>query len=248
MSLIVCSGVGIAFGATTVLADLDLRVEERDRLAVVGGNGAGKSSLLDVVAGVTLPSAGTIERARRLRLAYLPQDAPEPVADTVLDEAMASRADLLALHGELGRLEAAMSAPGADLEPLLERYGEAQHLYEGQGGYDLEARARAALGGLGLDDEEQSRHPRALSGGQVRRLELAKLLLQDADLLLVDEPTNHLDLAAIEWLEEFVADVPAALVLVSHDRRFIDRVCTRVLELGHGAAEEYPGSYTQYAR
>ena len=248
MSLIVCGGVGIAFGATTVLRGLDLRVEERDRLAIVGGNGAGKSSLLDVLAGAATPAEGSVERARRLRTAYLPQDAPEPVADTVLDEAMASRSDLLALHAELAGLEAAMSAPDADLEQLLERYGEAQQTYESQGGYELEATARAALGGLGLDEEAQRRHPRELSGGQIRRLELAKLLLQDADLLLIDEPTNHLDLAAIEWLEEFLAGVPAALVLVSHDRRFIDRVCTRVLELANGVPEEYPGNYAQYVR
>jgi ATP-binding cassette subfamily F protein 3 len=248
MSLIVCSGVGIAFGATTVLSDLDLRVEERERLAIVGGNGAGKSSLLDVLAGVTTPTAGSVDRARRLRVAYLPQVAPEPVADTVLDEAISSRADLLDLHAEMTRLEAAMAAPGADLDRVLERYGDAQHMYEGQGGYDLEARARAALGGLGLGEEDQRRPPAELSGGQVRRLELAKLLLQDADLLLIDEPTNHLDLAAIEWLEEFLATVPAGLVLVSHDRRFIDRVCSKVLELAHGAGEEYPGNYMQYAR
>ncbi|HZS15183.1 MAG TPA: ABC-F family ATP-binding cassette domain-containing protein [Candidatus Dormibacteraeota bacterium] len=248
MSLIVCDGVEIAFGATTVLRGLDLRIESRDRLAVVGANGAGKSSLLDVLAGVAEPARGSVERERRLRVGYLPQDAPEPSETTVLAEAMASRTDLAQLREELSRLEQEMGAGRADLDALMHRYGEAQQRFEALDGYDLEARARAALHGLGLEDEEQQRHPRELSGGQVRRMEMAKLLLQDADILLVDEPTNHLDLAGIEWLEDFLRDSPQAMVLVSHDRRFLDRVCTRVLELSHGVPEEFPGNYSSYVR
>ena len=141
-----------------------------------------------------------------------------------------------------------MGAQPDDLDAVMAQYGELQHAYQDAGGYDLESRAREALGGLGLDDELQGRDPRQLSGGQKRRVELSKLLLADADLLLIDEPTNHLDLASIEWLEEFMAEVRSTFVLVSHDRRFLDRVCTSVLELGHGVAEEYPGNYTQYVR
>jgi ATP-binding cassette subfamily F protein 3 len=248
VSLIVCDGVEIAFGANTVLRGLDLRIEARDRLAVVGANGAGKSSLLDVLAGLSEPVAGSVERERRLRVGYLPQEAPEPTEATVLAEAMASRHDLAALRDELSALEQRMSSDHAGIDAVMERYGEAQSSYEGMGGYDLEARARAALHGLGLEDEEQARHPRELSGGQIRRLEMAKLLLQDADLLLIDEPTNHLDLSGIEWLEDFLRDAPTAMVLVSHDRRFLDRVSTRVLELAHGIPEEYPGNYSQYVR
>ncbi|HEV7677093.1 MAG TPA: ATP-binding cassette domain-containing protein [Candidatus Dormibacteraeota bacterium] len=249
MSLIVCDGVEITFGATTVLSGLDLRIESRDRLAVVGANGAGKSSLLDVIAGVGTPSRGSVERDRRLRIGYLPQEAPEPTETTVLAEAMASRTDLAALRDELTALEQTMSAPGnAGLDAAMQRYGEAQHTYEALGGYDLEARARAALHGLGLEEAEQARSPRELSGGQVRRLEMSKLLLQDADLLLIDEPTNHLDLSGIEWLEDFLRESSTAMVLVSHDRRFLDRVCTRVLELSHGIPEEYPGNYSAYVK
>ena len=248
MSLIVCQGVEIAFGATTVLGGLDLRIEARDRLAVVGANGAGKSSLLDVLAGLTSPSAGAVERERRLRIGYLPQEAPEPVEPTVLAEAMASRSDLAALRDELTTLEHEMAAGCVDLDALMQRYGDAQSAYEALGGYDLESRARAALHGLGLEESEQARHPRELSGGQVRRLEMAKLLLQDADVLLIDEPTNHLDLSGIEWLEEFLRESSTAMVLVSHDRRFLDRVCTRVLELSHTIAEEYPGNYSAYVK
>jgi ATP-binding cassette, subfamily F, member 3 len=249
VSLIVLDDVGVAFGATTVLSGVSLRVEARDRLAVVGANGAGKSSLLEVVAGTAPPSAGRVERDRRLRIAHLTQQSPPPAAPTVLAEVMASRQDVAALRSQMADLERRLVAPAEeDLEALMARYGEAQHAYEDLGGYDLEARARAALGGLGLDEAAQGRHPRALSGGQVRRLEMAKLLLQDADLLLLDEPTNHLDLAAIEWVEDFLRGVGAAIVVVSHDRRFLDGVCSRVLEVAQRTAEEYPGNYSAYAR
>ncbi|MBV8195379.1 MAG: ABC-F family ATP-binding cassette domain-containing protein [Candidatus Dormibacteraeota bacterium] len=247
MSLIHCSGLGLAYGTRIVLDGIDLRIEPRDRLAVVGANGAGKTSLLELIAGVLEPTSGEVERQRGLVVAYLPQDAPEPIAGTLLDEVMASREDLVSLHAELGELERRMADGGAGLEAVLERYGELQHAYQDAGGYELEVRAREALGGLGLG-EALEQLPNTLSGGQKRRLELAKLLVQDAALLLVDEPTNHLDLASIEWLEEFMRGVSTATVLVSHDRRFLDNVCSRVLELAGGFAEDYPGNYTQYVR
>ena len=247
MSLVVCEDLGLAFGAATIFSGVSLRIEKRDRLALVGANGSGKTSLLDLIAGTLTATAGDVEHARGLRIGYLPQDAPEPQAGSVLDEVMASRGDLAAMHAELTRLEREMSEHAADMDAVMERYGTLQHAYQDAGGYELETRAREALGGLDLG-AVLHRHPAALSGGQKRRLELAKLLVQDADLLLIDEPTNHLDLAAIEWLEGFMNQVTTAFVLVSHDRRFLDNVCTRVLELAGGVAEVYPGSYTQYVR
>jgi ATP-binding cassette subfamily F protein 3 len=248
LPLLSLENVAVAYGAEVIVRGITLRLEPRDRLAVVGANGAGKTSVLSVIAGTLEPSEGAIDRPRNLRIAHLPQDTPEPVGATVLDEVLASRADLLAMHAELSRLEAAMGAHPDELEAVMLQYGELQHRYQDAGGYDVEARAREALGGLGIDEELQGRDPRQLSGGQKRRVELSKLLLADADLLLIDEPTNHLDLASIEWLEEFMAEVRSTFVLVSHDRRFLDRVCTSVLELGHGVAEEYPGNYSQYVR
>jgi ATP-binding cassette subfamily F protein 3 len=248
MPLLSLENVAVAFGAEVIVRGITLRIEPRDRLAVVGANGAGKTSVLSVIAGALEPSEGTVDRPRNLRIAHLPQDTPEPVGATVLDEVLASRADLLAMHAELSRLELAMGQRPDELEAVMLQYGELQHRYQDAGGYDVEARAREALGGLGIDEELQSRDPGQLSGGQKRRVELSKLLLADADLLLIDEPTNHLDLASIEWLEDFMAEVRSTFVLVSHDRRFLDRVCTSVLELGHGVAEEYPGNYSQYVR
>jgi ATP-binding cassette subfamily F protein 3 len=248
MPLLSLENVAVAYGAEVIVRGITLRIEPRDRLAVVGANGAGKTSVLEVIGGALEPSEGVVDRPRNLRVAYLPQDAPEPTGATVLDEVLASRADLVATHTELSRLEAAMGAQPTDLEAVMARYGELQHAYQDAGGYDVEARAREALGGLGIDETLQARDPHNLSGGQKRRVELSKLLLADADLLLIDEPTNHLDLASIEWLEGFMAEVRSTFVLVSHDRRFLDSVCTSVLELGHGVAEEYPGNYTQYVR
>ena len=153
---------------------------------------------------------------------------------------MASRTDLAAMRHKLSILEEAMSHATPEMDAVLSRYGDLQNSYEHSGGYDLEERAREALGGLGIDRSLQRRHPSEMSGGQQRRVELAKLLLAEADLLLIDEP-DHLDLEGIEWLEEFMSGVGTAFVLVSHDRRFLDRVCTAVLELSHGRGEEYPG-------
>jgi ATP-binding cassette, subfamily F, member 3 len=249
LSLVSLRDVGVAFGAESVLEGVTFRVETRQRIAVVGANGAGKTTLLTLISGAREPTTGEVERQRGLRIGYLPQDAPEPVAETILDEVMASREDLAAMHHEMTTLEPLL-ADGArpDAAQLLQRYGDVQHRYIDQGGYELEANAREALGGLGLDTATQQRHPSQLSGGQKRRLELAKLLVQDADLLLIDEPTNHLDLTAIEWLEDFMKGVSTAFVLVSHDRRFLDNVCTQVIEVAGGTIEDYPGNYTQYTK
>ena len=249
MSLVNLRDAGVAFGAETVLAGVTFRIEARDRIAVVGANGAGKTTLLTLISGAREPNAGEVEWQRGLRIGYLPQDAPEPVAETILDEVMASREDLAAMHREMTALEPLLAdSARPDAPKLLQRYGDVQHRYIDQGGYELEANAREALGGLGIDTETQQRHPSQLSGGQKRRLELAKLLVQDADLLLIDEPTNHLDLTAIEWLEDFMRGVSTAFVLVSHDRRFLDNVCTQVIEVTGGSVEHYPGNYTQYTK
>ncbi|HEY6537785.1 MAG TPA: ABC-F family ATP-binding cassette domain-containing protein [Candidatus Dormibacteraeota bacterium] len=248
MALLTCADVAVEYADRVVFAGLDLKLEPGDRLGIVGGNGEGKSSLLGLLVGAQAPSAGRLERQARLLVAHLPQESPDPVAETVLGEAMASRTDLARLRDELGHLEQVLTVSGPDSEGHLHRYGEVQSAYDGLGGYELEARARAVLSGLGLGDEEQARSPHELSVGQVRRLELSKLLLQDVDLLLLDEPTNHLDLAAIEWLESHLLQSAPTLCLVAHDRRLLDRVCNRILELGSGRAEVYEGGYTSYLR
>ncbi len=248
MPLISCQEVAVEYGDRVVFSGLDLSIESGNRIGIVGANGSGKSSLLGLLAGLEPPSQGAVERQGRLIVAYLPQEAPVPVAETVLGEAMASRTDISTLRDEMIHLEQRLAHPGPEAEQALERYGECQAAYEGLGGYDLESRARAVLHGLGLEEEEQQRAPTELSVGQIRRLELSKLLLQDADLVLLDEPTNHLDLAAIEWLENHLLQSARTLCLVAHDRRLLERVCDRVVELEAGRVEVYEGSYSSYLR
>ncbi|HUY24991.1 MAG TPA: ABC-F family ATP-binding cassette domain-containing protein [Candidatus Saccharimonadales bacterium] len=248
MALLSCSDVSVEYADRRVFSGLDLKLEPGDRLGIVGSNGAGKSSLLTLFAGLQPAATGRVGRPGRLLVAYLPQESPQPVAETVLGEAMASRTDLARLRDELGHLEQVLTVPSPDSDAYLARYGEVQLAYEGLGGYQLEAKARAVLGGLGLREEEQGRSPRELSVGQLRRLELGKLLLQEADLLLLDEPTNHLDLAAIEWLESHLLQSAPTLCLVAHDRRLLERVCTRIVELEAGRAEVYEGGYSSYLR
>jgi ATP-binding cassette, subfamily F, member 3 len=248
VALLNCVDVSVEYADRVVFSGLDLKLEPGDRLGIVGSNGAGKSGLLTLLAGVQAAATGKVERQGRLLVAYLPQESPQPVAETVLGEAMASRTDLAGLRDELVHLEQQLTLPGPDSDTQLARYGEVQLAYEGLGGYELEAKARAVLGGLGLREEEQARSPRELSVGQLRRLELSKLLLQAADLLLLDEPTNHLDLSAIEWLESHLLQSAPTLCLVAHDRRLLERVCTRIIELEAGRAEVYEGGYSSYLR
>ncbi len=249
MSVLTVTGLSVAFGAEDVFREVTFRLEARQRLAIVGANGSGKSSLLRVIMGKLAPTAGLVELAPSTRLAHLPQEIVPPTAASVYEEAVASRQDLLLLRRELGELERAMAAPaGPEIAHLLDRYGRQQLRYEQLGGYGLEHQARAVLGGVGFSGSEQAQVPALLSGGQHRRLGLAKLLLQDADLFLLDEPTNHLDLQGIEWLEEFLRLSSAAMILVSHDRRFLDGVADHVLELAGGRGESYPGNYSVFSR
>jgi ATP-binding cassette subfamily F protein 3 len=247
MPLISLHEVAAEYGASIVFRDVDLALQPRQRLGIVGPNGAGKSTLLKLASGELEPAAGRVERERRLRVGVLDQFDAAFAAETVLEQTMAARHDLLAMRHELHDLEHAMAAGDAG-EATLRRYGEVQERYEHGGGYTLEARCREVLGGLGFLDEMLEKDPRELSGGQRRRVQLAQMLLLESDVLLLDEPTNHLDLGAIEWLEEFLVGAPQAMLIVSHDRRFLDNVTDSILELEAGRGYLYPGAYSKFLR
>src|ERR1700694_4451804 len=249
MPLLRVDRLKLMYGATEVLGDLTFQVEPRQRLGIVGANGSGKSSLLKAISGDVLPAAGSLTLAPRTRTAYLAQELKAGPQESVYADALHSRPDILSLRGRLEGLEAAMAgASGAEQAVLVEDYGEGQHEYERLDGYAYDNRVAEVLHGVGLSEADQALAPSALSGGQRRRLALAKLLLQGADLLLLDEPTNHLDLEAIEWLEGFLRLSRAGMLIVSHDRRFLEHTADDILELQAGSGEWYPGNYRQYVR
>src|ERR1700682_140378 len=249
MPLLRVDRLAVLYGATEVLTDLSFQVEPRQRLGIVGANGSGKSSLLKAISGEISPTTGSLTLAPRARTAYLAQEIEASPHESVYEDALHSRPDIMGLRNRLAELETAMArGTGAALTVLGESYGDVQHEYERLDGYAYDNRVAEVLNGVGLTGPDQARAPSALSGGQRRRLALARLLLQDADLLLLDEPTNHLDLEAIEWLEEFLRLSRAGMLIVSHDRRFLEHTADDILELQGGSGEWYPGNYRQYLR
>jgi len=249
MPLLRVDRLRLTYGATDVLRDLTFQVEPRQRLGIVGANGSGKSSLLKAISGEVIPTAGSLTLAPRARTAYLVQELEAGPHESAYADALHSRPDILGLRSRLEGLEAAMArATATEQAALVEDYGAVQHEYERLDGYAYDNRVAEVLHGVGLTEADRALPPSALSGGQRRRLALARLLLQDADLLLLDEPTNHLDLEAIEWLEEFLRLSRSGMLIVSHDRRFLEHIADDILELQAGSGEWYPGSYRQYLR
>src|SRR5438128_2315828 len=249
MPLLRVDKLTLMYGATEVISELTFQVEPRQRLGMVGANGSGKSSLLRAISGELTPAAGSLTLAPRTRTAYLAQELEAGPHESVYADALHSRTDIIGLRERLAGLETAMAgAGGAELGALVEEYGDVQHEYERLDGYAYDNRVAEVLHGVGLTEADQALAPGALSGGQRRRLALARLLLQDADLFLLDEPTNHLDLEAIEWLEGFLRLSRAGMLIVSHDRRFLEHTADDILELQAGAGEWYPGDYRQYLR
>ena len=247
MSIVVAEGLAKSYGAQDVFWDVSFRIARGDRIALVGPNGVGKTTLLKLIAGLEAPTAGRIHRARRLRIGYLPQEAELAGHRTLRQEMLTVFADLRAQEAELRRLEREMADP-ARRDRALKRYGKLLEEFELAGGYDFEHRIDRVLTGLGFREDEH-RYPLAiLSGGQKTRALLAKLLLQEPDLLLLDEPTNHLDLAAMEWLEDYLSEWKGSFVVAAHDRYFLDKLVERVWELGFGHLEQYPGNYSRYVQ
>ena len=246
MSIVTANELAKSYGAQDVFWDVSLRIARGDKIALVGPNGTGKTTLLHIIAGLETPTAGQVYKARSLRIGYLPQEAELPSQRTLYEEMLTVFTDLQAQQAELRRLEQQMADP-AQREAALKRYGEVLHAFELAGGYRYESKIRQVLAGLGFREEEQHQPLSILSGGQKTRALLAKLLLSEPDLLLLDEPTNHLDLAATQWLEEYLANWKGSLVVVAHDRYFLDKVVGRVWELTFGRLEDYSGNYSHYS-
>jgi ATP-binding cassette subfamily F protein 3 len=245
MSLITANNLSKSFGPVDLFAGVTFAIPKGARLALVGPNGCGKTTLLRILVGLDEPSGGTISRAKAVRIGYLPQEAEFEMDGTVWDACFSVFTDLIARQDELERLEAEMSAPETRDQALF-RYGPLQHEFERRGGYTFHTRIKQVLTGLGFSSDDYHLPLAHLSGGQRTRAFLACLLLSEPDLLMLDEPTNHLDIAAVEWLEGYLSQWEGAVVIVSHDRYFLDRVANGILEMAFGATEHYSGNYSAY--
>ena len=245
MSIITASDLAKSFGPDDIFSGISLSIPRGARIAIVGSNGIGKTTLLRILVGREEPSAGVIQRSRNLKIGYLPQEAILTGKHTLWDECLKAVVELQAMETELALLETAMAQPD-QAEGALARYGKLQETFERLGGYTYEARIRQTLSGLGFKSEDFQRPIPQLSGGQRTRAVLARLLLSDPDMLVLDEPTNHLDISAVEWLEGYLYQWDGAKLLVSHDRYFLDKVVDHIWEMDTTGLETYRGNYTAY--
>jgi ATP-binding cassette subfamily F protein 3 len=248
LSLLTAHDLGLAFGDFDVFAGLSLNVPDDARIGLVGPNGIGKTTLLQVLAGLIPPSSGEVHRAQGRTIGYLRQEAVDAFAardHSVYAEMLTVFAQVQAHAAALRELEAAM-AGGDHGEEMLARYSRAQEAFEREGGYDYEVRIAQVLEGLGFSRAQWNDPLRQLSGGQKTRALLGRLLLEAPDLLILDEPTNHLDVAAVEWLENMLRNWKGALLVVSHDRYFLDKAVDRIWEMSRTCVETYRGNYSAY--
>jgi len=238
-----------AFGEKTLLEHVTWQVGDRDRVGLCGPNGAGKTTLLKMLADLDEPDSGQIQKPNALTLGYLPQDGLTHTGRRVVDEASLAFKPLLDLKAEMHSIEERLGDPAMDAgehDALLHRYSEVQDRFRLGDGYQIELKVATVLRGLGFEGEATEQLTDHLSGGWQMRLALAKLLLSQPDLLLLDEPTNHLDLEARNWLEEYLVEYPHAVILVSHDRYFLDAVVTHIADLSLRTITDYHCNYTKY--
>jgi ATP-binding cassette subfamily F protein 3 len=251
MPVLATHNLGQSFGDFDVFGGITVSIPNDGKIGLVGPNGIGKTTLLRLLAGLDVPSAGEVSRAKETRIGYLRQEAMDAFAgrdNTVYTEMLRVFDNVLEREVQLRELEEYMAAAGSSdtADRLLEEYSQAQHEFEAIGGYEYEMRISQVLQGLGFAQEDWSLPLAHLSGGQKTRALLARLLLEQPDLLILDEPTNHLDVEAIEWLESTLQTWKGALLIVSHDRYFLDRVVNRIWELSRAGIEEYRGNYSAY--
>ncbi|MGH7388476.1 MAG: ABC-F family ATP-binding cassette domain-containing protein [Candidatus Rokuibacteriota bacterium] len=242
--LVQLEGVAKAYGGDPVFRDVSWRLGTGDRVGLVGPNGAGKTTLCRILAGLEEPDTGRVSRARGATVGYLPQEVGATGAGSVLAEALGGFEEVWRLEREME--ETADALERSPTEPLTARYGELQHRFEALGGYRLETEARAILSGLGFVTSDLHRPLSEFSGGWRMRAALARLLLVRPALLLLDEPTNHLDLESLGWLESFLAGYEGAVVVVSHDRYFLNRMVSAIADLTPAGLDVYPGTYDDF--
>jgi ATP-binding cassette subfamily F protein 3 len=243
------SSITKSFGERVLLEDVTWQITTGERVGLCGPNGAGKTTLLKMMAGFDGPDEGIIIKPAVLTVGYLPQDGLAHKGRSIVDEASSAFADLLNVKHEMHTIEERLGDPSVATDEhnaMLERYSALQDRFRIGEGYSIDLKVATVLRGLGFSDESFEQPTDSLSGGWQMRLALAKLLLGRPTLLLLDEPTNHLDLEARNWLEEYLSAYPHAVILVSHDRFFLDAVVTRITDLNLRKLTDYPGNYTHY--
>ncbi|MDZ3956997.1 ABC-F family ATP-binding cassette domain-containing protein [Bacillus thuringiensis] len=251
MILLQVNALSKLYGAETILANIKLEVQTKDRIALVGRNGAGKSTLLKIIAGELSHDGGEIIKPKDVSIGYLAQNTGLETSLTIWDEMLTVFTHLQQMETKLRRLEQEMGkeenfSNEATYERLLADYDQLQLNYKDQGGYQYEADIRSILSGLGFPVETHQTTISTLSGGQKTRLALGKLLLTKPDLLILDEPTNHLDIETLTWLEQYLQGYPGAILIVSHDRYFLDKLVTQVYEISNKESRRFVGNYSKY--
>lgn len=249
--LLQASNISKSYGTRTVLSNITLQVQDRERIGLVGVNGAGKSTLLQIISGEMSHDSGDIYKSKEIRVGYLAQNSGLDTDRTIWAEMLDVFGPLLETERELREMEAAMADPKLHedekaYENLLHQYAQKSEWFKEKGGYAIESRIRSILSGMGFGSFAPDTLIKTLSGGQRTRLALAKMLLQEPDLLMLDEPTNHLDIATLTWLEGYLRSYPGAILVVSHDRYFLDALVTAIYEIERHKSVRYTGNYSRY--
>lgn len=247
--ILACQNISKSFGTDEVLRDINFHIEANEKAAIVGINGAGKSTLLKIIMQKETPDTGEVILAKDATIGYLAQYQDVSGHRTIYEEVLDAKKNIIEMEERLRGMEAQMNAlTGQELEALLDGYHRLSHEFELLGGYTYRSEVTGILKGLGFVESEFDRQMSELSGGQKTRVSLGKLLVTKPDVLLLDEPTNHLDMESIQWLEGFLMNYKGAVVIVSHDRYFLDRVVTKVVEIFQHQGYVYQGNYTEFAK
>ncbi len=243
-----CNNISKSFGTDIIIKSCSFNIEDHEKAAIVGINGAGKSTLLKIITGEEPADTGIVTLAKDKTLGYLAQQQDLRSDRSIYDELLSVKQYILDMENELRRIETAMNnASGDELESLMNRYTNLNHEFEMNNGYAYKSEITGVLKGLGFAEEDFSLHVNTLSGGQKTRVSLGKLLLSKPDIIMLDEPTNHLDMESISWLENYLLNYNGAVLIVAHDRYFLDKIVSKIIEIDNGDCTVFSGNYTDYA-
>ena len=243
-----CNNISKSFGTDVIIKSCSFNIEDHEKAAIVGINGAGKSTLLKIITGEEPADTGIVTLAKDKTLGYLAQQQDLQSDRSIYDELLSVKQYILDMESELRRIETAMNnTSGDELEALMNRYTNLNHEFEMNNGYAYKSEITGVLKGLGFAEEDFSLHVNTLSGGQKTRVSLGKLLLSKPDIIMLDEPTNHLDMESISWLENYLLNYNGAVLIVAHDRYFLDKIVSKIIEIDNGECTVFSGNYTDYA-